>query len=76
MGAASRVGRVRWENDMDKSSRPILMVPLLALLTLAYPVAMALRSPGSSSNRNPQAVQAAAHGTTAKEEPRRRPAPA
>jgi len=45
---------------MDKSSTPALLVPLLALLAIAFPFAMNHRSPGSSSDKNPQAIQPAA----------------
>ncbi|MEJ2009817.1 MAG: hypothetical protein P8Z30_16960, partial [Acidobacteriota bacterium] len=45
---------------MDRSDTPTLLIPLLALLAIAFPFALNLRSPAPSSEKNPQASQPAA----------------
>ena len=44
---------------MDKKGTPALLMPLLVLVAIAFPFAMNRRSPGSSSDKSPQAIQPA-----------------
>lgn len=46
---------------MDRSDTPTLLLPLLALLAIAFPFAM-LRTPAPSGGNNPQATQTAEQG--------------